>query len=237
MYIIFLTHLFSCRAVKRELVLAAKQTDEKSSAVFKGDYEKAVDEFGGKYVIAHYQPRQTRGLTDRLGWYVGEGNSCSLSKAFCLACNNTSALFIRCSQLTLSLRCLLAVIDIAGNPQFYVQTYTMKKRHDKQRVEHARVQDFSEIYLLERDEETSIAALQKCVQNGVEKNDSIYIHKTNIDSAKLVLEFIKGRTAQIAGRFKPGSIVWAKSGNIWWPARVSVIVFFCIFFSRACTSA
>jgi len=170
-----------------------------------------------------------RGLADRLGWYVGEGISCSFSKEFFLLCNATSALFVGCFQLTFSPHCLLAVIDIAGKPQFLIRTHTKQNRE-----EDARVQDFSEIYLLERNEETSIAALQKCVQNGVQKNDSMYIHETNTDSAKLVLEYIKGRATQIAGQFEPGSIVWAKSSNIWWPARVSVIFPFLFCFGRLC---
>ena len=134
----------------------------------------------------------------------------------------TSALFVGCFQLTFSPHCLLAVIDIAGKPQFFIRTHTKQMRE-----EDARVQDFSEIYLLERNEEASVAALQNCVQNGVKQKGSICIHESNIDSAKSVLEWIKGRTThisnRIAGPFVPGSIVWAESGNLWWPARVSLI--------------
>ena len=331
--------------------MAAKPTDEKSSAVFKRDYERTADDFCGKYVIAYYQPRQMRGLESRVGWYVGEGifyllsqtciHSCSVPFAglfaglklaglgpakchaesptkkllrknpnldsqtlpslfrcsgpysggikeisimiwlgknrrstsweefgsqslnFCGAilfarlsawhfagpspasfspakspanqssCNGISVLFVMCYQLTVSPHCILPVREHDGKQQLFIRTHTKKKRE-----EDARVQDFREIYLLEYKEETSIVALQSCVQKGANQNDSICIHETNIDSANSMLEWIKGRTTQnpnrIAGPFVPGSIVWAKSGNIWWPARVSQVFFFLRFLQTAC---
>lgn len=134
-------------------------------------------------------------------------------------------------QLTISPHYLLPVREHDGKQQFFIRTHTGEKK----REEDAKVQDFREVYLLEHKEETSIVALQSCMQNGVNQNDSICIHETNIDSAKSMLEWIKGRTTQncnrIAGPFVPGSIVWAKSGNIWWPARVSLSFLFSAFFS------
>jgi len=67
--------------------LAAKPTDEKSSSVFKRDYERTADDFCGKYVIAHYQPRQMRGLESRVGWYVGEGIFYLLSQTCIHSCS------------------------------------------------------------------------------------------------------------------------------------------------------
>ena len=117
---------------------------------------------------------------------------------------------------------LLPVIDLLPKQQFFIRTNTKKWGE-----EDARVQDFSEIYLLERNEKRSIAALENCVQKGMQ-NNSICLHKQNFDSAVSVLDWIKGGKPQnpdrIAVGFEPGTIVWARFDNRWWPARVSAIL-------------
>jgi len=100
--------------------------------------------------------------------------------------------------------------------------------------EDAPIQDFSRIYLLERDQPKSIAVLEQCLTNR-KRHGCISLHEDNVDSAKLVLDWIKdGKLLYfdriLADQFVPGTIVWAKFQDTWWPARVSAIFAFSLLF-------
>ena len=99
----------------------------------------------------------------------------------------------------------MPVTNKAEEKQFYIRTTNSTKKINgkwgKKRWEKdGRAIDFSEIYLLKRHEEASIEALQNCVQNDVNTNNSICIHETNTEFAKLALEYISERR-----RTEPGS--------------------------------
>ena len=115
--------------------------------------------------------------------------------------------------------------DVSPKHQLAIRTVTKTNQE-----EDAPTQDFSKIYLLERNHPKSIAVLEKCLTNR-ERDGFISLHEDNVDSAKLVLDWIKdGKQLDsdriLADQFMPGTIVWAKFQDTWWPARVSAIFAF-----------
>ena len=96
--------------------------------------------------------------------------------------------------------------------------------HGKVTEQDAPVEDFSEreVYLLDCNEDSSIRELDSIIQN---RSGIVRLHAGCQAYANLVLQRIKDvrlpNSEKIAGGFKPGDIVWARSkSKLYYPARV-----------------